>query len=132
MVVFYLKIFWKPTALFSQTKTALCYEAPFFMFIPTTKCGGFYDVLLAGVIAGHGAVNGIFCLNHVEFGLQNGKLGGFFCIGRRQPFAQFRHACVIAVAIILRDALVVIVRLLHVAQVALCLSKCVVVGIYVI
>ena len=87
---------------------------------------------LTSVVTRHGAINGIFRLNHVEFGLQNGKLGGFFCIGRRQPFAQFRHARVVAVAVILRDALVVIVRLLHVGKLALRLSKSKVVGIYVI
>ena len=104
----------------------------FLCLYPPQSAVDFYDVLLAGVIAGHGAVNGIFCLNYIEFGLQNGKLGGFFCIGRRQPFAQFRHARVVAVAVILRDALVVIVRLLHVGKLALRLSKREVVGIYVI
>ena len=87
---------------------------------------------LTSVVTCHGAINGIFCLNYIEFGLQNGKLGGFFCIGCRQPFAQFRHARVVAVAVILRDALVVIVRLLHVAKVALRLSERVVVGVHII
>lgn len=104
----------------------------FLCLYPPQSAVDFYDVLLAGVIAGHGAVNGIFRLNHIKFGLQNGKLGGFFCIGCRQPFAQLRHARVIAVAVILRDALVVIVRLLHVAKVALRLSERVVVGVHII
>ena len=46
----------------------------FLCLFPPQSAVDFYDVLLAGVIAGHGAVNGVFRLDHIVFGLQNRKL----------------------------------------------------------